>query len=73
VIPNSQVIINPPASPQRAGNDSTTFITPSQQWHKELYLHPGEWIHLVVLILIALIIILGGVVWGLHQNEKVSL
>lgn len=44
----------------------------SQDWHKELYLHPGEWIHLVVLVLVGLIAVLGGVVYGLHQNEKVS-
>lgn len=41
-------------------------------WLRELYLHPGDWIPWVTLVLGAAIVLLGVVVLVLHINEKVS-
>ena len=70
VIPNSQVVINPPYSD--ADNDALPTRA-NHDWHKSLYLHPGDWITWVILVLIAVVVILAGVIYLLHSNEKVSL
>jgi len=58
VIPNSKVVIIPPMQ-----NDS-------DNWRRELYLRPGEWIPWVTLIVIAATILLAIIVFVLHLSEK---
>jgi integrin alpha FG-GAP repeat containing protein 1 len=57
VIPNSKLVINPGAV--------------EDEWHKELYLHPGQWIPWVGLTVVGTMVALAGVVLVLHLNEKV--
>ena len=57
VIPNSKVVIIPPAE--------------GDAWRRELYLRPGEWIPWVTVTVIAALIILAIIVLVLHLNEKV--
>jgi hypothetical protein len=57
VIPNSKLVINPGARPE--------------EWHKELYLRPGQWIPWVGATVLGAMIALAGVVLVLHLNEKV--
>jgi integrin alpha FG-GAP repeat containing protein 1 len=57
VIPNSKLVINPGAV--------------EDEWHKELYLHPGQWIPWVGLTVVGMMVALAGVVLVLHLNEKV--
>lgn len=64
LIPNSQVVIVPY---QADGRDSP------ESWSRELYLHPGDWIPWVTIVLGAAIALLGVVVLVLHMSEKVSL
>lgn len=73
IIPNSRLTINPPRLPNEPSSDPARPIRASSAWHKELYLRPGDWAGWVVAVLIGLMIALGGVVWGLHQNEKVGI
>ncbi|KAI0303281.1 hypothetical protein B0F90DRAFT_1709692 [Multifurca ochricompacta] len=56
VIPNSKLVINPGAEPG--------------DWHKELYLRPGQWIPWVGLTVLGTMVALAGVVLILHLNEK---
>lgn len=63
LIPNSQVVIVP-YQPDDVNDPST--------WTKELYLHPGDWIPWVTIVLGAAIMGLGIVVVVLQINEKVS-
>lgn len=63
VIPNSRVVIIPPANANSNG---------IQDWRRELYLRPGEWIPWVTLTVIVATVILAIVVFFLHMNEKVS-
>lgn len=58
VIPNSKVVINPPIK----GDD----------WRRELYLRPGEWIPWVTLTVVVATILLAAIVFVLHLHEKVS-
>lgn len=58
VIPNSKLVINPGATPD--------------EWHKELYLRPGQWIPWVGVTVLGTMVALAGVVLVLHLNEKVS-
>jgi integrin alpha FG-GAP repeat containing protein 1 len=58
VIPNSKLVLNP-------GRDGA-------EWRRELFLRPGEWMWWVLLTLIGATILLLGVVFVLHVNEKVS-
>lgn len=64
LIPNSQVLIIPY---QPAGRQETS------SWSRELYLHPGDWIPWVTIVLGAAIMLLGCVVLVLHIHEKVRL
>jgi len=57
VIPNSKLVINPGTAPG--------------EWHKELYLRPGQWIPWVGVSVLGTMIALAGVVLVLHLNEKV--
>lgn len=57
VIPNSKLVINPGATPD--------------EWHKELYLRPGQWIPWVGATVLGTMVALAGVVLVLHLNEKV--
>jgi hypothetical protein len=59
VIPNSKLVINPGATPD--------------EWHKELYLRPGQWIPWVGVTVLGTMIALAGVVLVLHLNEKVRI
>ena len=59
VIPNSKLVINPGATPD--------------EWHKELYLRPGQWIPWVGVAVLGTMVALAGVVLVLHLNEKVRL
>lgn len=62
VIPNSRVVITPPLS---------TSDNRYQDWRRELYLRPGEWIPWVTLTVILATIILAVIVFVLHLNERV--
>jgi hypothetical protein len=59
VIPNSKLVINPGAD--------------LDEWHKELYLRPGQWIPWVGATVLGTMVGLAGVVLVLHLNEKVRL
>jgi integrin alpha FG-GAP repeat containing protein 1 len=59
VIPNSKLVVNPGAEPD--------------EWHKELYLRPGQWIPWVGVTVLGTMVALSGVVLVLHLNEKVRL
>ena len=59
VIPNSKLVINP--APK--GDEGA--------WRKELYLRPGEWIPWVGVTVLVTMVLLAGVVFVLHLNEKV--
>jgi integrin alpha FG-GAP repeat containing protein 1 len=61
VIPNSKVVILPPAS-----NDE------GAAWKRELYLRPGSWIPWVTVTVVVVTILLAVIVLVLHLNEKVS-
>jgi hypothetical protein len=57
VIPNSKLVLNPGATPL--------------EWHKELYLRPGQWIPWVGATVLGTMVALAGVVLVLHLSEKV--
>ena len=44
----------------------------STEWRSELYLHPGDWIPWVAAAVVGLVIILGSIVIGLNEREKVG-
>jgi integrin alpha FG-GAP repeat containing protein 1 len=58
VIPNSKVVIVPPAQ--------------EGAWKKELFLRPGEWIPWVTVTAVVATAILAAIVGVLHLSEKVS-
>ena len=59
VIPNSKLVINPGAEPD--------------EWHKELYLRPGQWIPWVGVTVVGTMVAVSGIVLVLHLNGKVRL
>lgn len=61
VIPNSEVVVAP--------WQDAAAPTPAT-WHRELYLHPGDWIPLVTAALVGLLVLLGAIVAALDLNEK---
>jgi integrin alpha FG-GAP repeat containing protein 1 len=69
LIPNSQLIINPPypASP----NGSVPEGRPTE-WRSELFLHPGDWVPWVAAAVAGAVAVLGFVVLGLRAKEQVS-
>lgn len=66
VIPNSQVVINP----WQGGKGSEDESGGPWMWTKQLYLHPGDWIPWVTVVLITTIVGLAAVVIVLHVNER---
>lgn len=66
VIPNSQVVINP----WQGGRGSENEKGGPGTWTKQLYLHPGDWIPWVTVVLITTIVGLAIVVIVLHVNER---
>lgn len=85
VIPNSQVVISPylPNAPvgdngdddgsgdsDGLGSHSSTTQIGIPEWHRELYLHPGDWIPWVTVVLFSLILALCAFVYVMHSNEK---
>ncbi|KAJ1030055.1 hypothetical protein NDA16_000968 [Ustilago loliicola] len=66
VIPNSQVVINP----WQGGRGSENERGGPGTWTKQLYLHPGDWIPWVTVVLITTIVGLAIVVIVLHVNER---
>ncbi|KDE06538.1 hypothetical protein MVLG_03187 [Microbotryum lychnidis-dioicae p1A1 Lamole] len=61
LIPNSQIVIVP-WQPDWASDPSS--------WTRELFLHPGDWIPWVTIVLGAATLLLGAIVVSLHFNEK---
>ncbi|BGP13717.1 hypothetical protein JCM10213_007105 [Rhodosporidiobolus nylandii] len=61
LIPNSQVLIIP-HQPEGSRDPGS--------WTKMLYLHPGDWIPWVTIVLLTAILLLGAVVVALHIKEK---
>ena len=59
VIPNSKVVILPSTNE-------------GQDWRRELFLRPGDWIPWVTVTVVVGMIILGIIVFVLHLNEKVG-
>lgn len=59
VIPNSKVVILPSAEE-------------GQDWKRELFLRPGEWIPWVTVTVVVASIMLAVIVLVLHLNEKVN-
>ena len=73
IIPNSQLLITPPSAP--TSSDTTQKEGEAEamrEWHTELFLQPGKWVPWVGLSVVGTVMALGGVVWVLHQREKVS-
>ncbi|BEI87812.1 uncharacterized protein CcaverHIS019_0105300 [Cutaneotrichosporon cavernicola] len=68
VIPNSQVILNPPWS--RALRTNETVLYRSKEWRTELFLHPGDWIPWVAAAVVGTVVTLGMVVVWLGEREK---
>lgn len=62
VIPNSRVVILPPADGGESGGT----------WKRELFLRPGDWIPWVTVTCVIGMVILAIIVFVLHLNEKVS-
>lgn len=71
LIPNSQLIINPPAPLAPGSNGSEIKVGPTK-WRSELYLHPGEWVPWVAAAVAGAVFVLGFVVLGLRAKEQVS-
>ncbi|KAK8864374.1 hypothetical protein IAR55_001622 [Kwoniella newhampshirensis] len=82
LIPNSQVIINPPYPQQlsppaddpslpgeKPANDSPVKAR-SSAWKSQLYLKSGDWVPWVGAAVLGTVILLGAVVLGLNEKEK---
>jgi hypothetical protein len=65
VVPNSRVVTLPPRPGPNGQDDGT--------WRTELFLRPGSWIHWVGATVVITLIMLSGVVAGLHVAEKVRI
>ncbi|WWC89342.1 uncharacterized protein L201_004263 [Kwoniella dendrophila CBS 6074] len=78
IIPNSQIIINPPypLTNSISGQNTTSsnyqelIINRSKEWKSQLYLKPGDWIPWVGAAVFGTVILLGFVVLGLNEKEK---
>ncbi|CAK9786351.1 hypothetical protein CC85DRAFT_284969 [Cutaneotrichosporon oleaginosum] len=68
VIPNSQVILNPPWARDPRSNESVLYR--STEWRTELFLHPGDWIPWVGAAVVGTVVTLGMVVVWLGEREK---
>lgn len=71
LIPNSQVIINPPFFhlPDQI-EESPPVKARSKHWRSELFLHPGDWVPWVGAAVVGMVLVLGMVVVGLNEREK---
>ncbi|WFD32932.1 hypothetical protein MSPP1_003985 [Malassezia sp. CBS 17886] len=63
VMPNSEVVVIP-------WQGAPTPAPTPDLWRRELFLHPGDWIHLVVIALAGVIALLAVVVFALDLHEK---
>jgi hypothetical protein len=63
VVPNSRVVALPPHPVPQGAAEGT--------WRTELFLRPGSWIHWVGALVVIVLIMLSGVIAGLHVAEKV--
>jgi len=70
IVPNSQIIVNPPSSAANNATDSPVQAV-STEWHVELFLHPGDWVPWVGAAVFGTVLVLVFVVVGLHEKEKV--
>lgn len=73
LIPNSQVLINPPwpgAPPSGNTSDTSPVKDRSTEWRSELYLHPGDVVPWVAAAVIGTVVTLGMVVVWLGEREK---
>lgn len=70
LIPNSQLIINPPFP--LGLNQTEPPPARSGQWRSELYLQPGDWVSWVAAAVAGAVFVLGFVVLGLRAKEQVS-
>lgn len=85
VIPNSHVVFNPPqpsviyepVDPNEPDSPlpgpQPLVKNPSVEWHKSLYLKPGDWVPWVIATLLGVMLVLASIIYGLHMREKVSL
>ncbi|WWC70229.1 uncharacterized protein I206_104179 [Kwoniella pini CBS 10737] len=82
IIPNSQIIINPPypisSDENNDTNDADRVLSReyspvksrSKEWKSQLYLKPGDWVPWVGVAVFSTTIILGFIVLGLNEREK---
>ncbi|ORY34008.1 hypothetical protein BCR39DRAFT_518106 [Naematelia encephala] len=71
LIPNSQLLINPPSPLSIPETEPAPPVKArANQWHSELYLHPGDWVPFVGAAVVLTVLILGGVVVALNAREK---
>lgn len=70
LIPNSQLIINPPFP--LGLNETEPPAGRSGDWRSELYLQPGDWVPVVAAAVAGAVFVLGFVVLGLRAREQVS-
>ena len=70
LIPNSQVIINPPFFhlPDQI-EESPPVKARSKHWRSELFLHPGDWVPWVGAAVVGMVLVLGMVVVGLNGSS----
>ncbi|PKI82542.1 hypothetical protein MVES1_003813 [Malassezia vespertilionis] len=62
VIPNSELVVAP------AQQGPVAF--PPESWHRELFLHPGDWVPSVTAVLAGVIALLGAIVFALDLHEQ---
>lgn len=67
LIPNSQLIINPPYP-----SNGTEIPGRPVEWRSELFLHPGDWVPWVAAAVAGAVAVLGFVVLGLRAKEQVN-
>lgn len=74
LIPNSQLIINPPYPLAANPSDPEPEAMEGRptEWRSELYLQPGDWVPWVAAAVAGAVAILGFVVLGLRAKEQVS-
>lgn len=70
LIPNSQLIINPPYP--LLSNETEPPAHRPAEWRSELFLQPGDWVPWVAAAVAGAVFILGFVVLGLRAREQVS-
>lgn len=70
LIPNSQLIINPPSLPSSDNGTKTVRANENEEWRTELFLQPGDWVPWVGAAVVGTVVALGFVVLGLDRREK---